>query len=189
MKGGADGVKGDDAGGANGGTAGGGVNSGKPEVGDGGVAVAATEERSTDSGLGRDGAGASAVLGAGAGNEAGRAGGVAGAFGVGLLNGAGSQASGERGVARGRDWDSDRALDVPACGFPTFGFPIGGVFWPVGAGMEMTPPQTEQRARTPEGGTFAGSTLNIERQSGQLTFIRSLQPAGCREKPAAAPAA
>jgi len=34
--------------------------------------------------------------------------------------------------------------------------------------MEITPPQTEQRARTPAGGTFAGSTRKIERQSGQL---------------------
>ena len=60
-------MNGDGAGGAmNGGTAGGGVNSGSPDVGDGGVAVAATEARSIDSGLGRDAAGlplSSAVAG------------------------------------------------------------------------------------------------------------------------------
>jgi hypothetical protein len=69
-------VNGARAGGANGGGAGGGVNSGSPEVGDGGVAVAATEPRSTDSGLWRDDAGTSEVLGVGGGDEAGRAPGV-----------------------------------------------------------------------------------------------------------------
>jgi len=63
----------------NGGTAGGGVNSGSPDVGDGGVAVAATEDRSTDSGLGRGAAGTSAVRGGNAGGgDAGRGGGAAG---------------------------------------------------------------------------------------------------------------
>ena len=50
-----------------------------------------------------------------------------------------------------------------------------GVVWPVGAGMAITPLHTEHRARTPDGGTFAGSTRKMERQSGQLTFIHSLQ--------------
>jgi hypothetical protein len=35
----------------------------------------------------------------------------------------------------------------------------------------MTPPQTEHRARTALGGTFAGSTRKTERHSGQETFI------------------
>ena len=68
-------MNGDGAGGMNGGTAGGGVNSGSPEVGDGGVAVAAAEARSTDSGLGLGAAGISEVLDGG-GGEAGRAEGV-----------------------------------------------------------------------------------------------------------------
>src|ERR1700686_762526 len=55
--------------------------------------------------------------------------------------------------------------------------------------MEMTPLQTEHRARTPEGGTLEGSTRKMERQSGQLTFIHSLRSGGHRESPAAAPAA
>jgi hypothetical protein len=46
----------------------------------------------------------------------------------------------------------------------------------LGAGMEMIPLQTEHRAFTPEGGTFAGSTRKTERQSGQLTFISELPP-------------
>src|SRR5450759_414205 len=55
--------------------------------------------------------------------------------------------------------------------------------------MEMTPLHTEHRARTPEGGTLAGSTRNMERQSGQLTFIHSLRSCVHRESPAAVPAA
>ena len=39
-----------------------------------------------------------------------------------------------------------------------------------GALTEITPPQTEQRARTPPSGTFAGSTRKIEWQSGHVTF-------------------
>jgi hypothetical protein len=59
-------VNGDDeAGGMNGGTDGGGLNSGSPDAGEGGVAVAAVEECSTDSGLAR-GAATSAVLDGGA---------------------------------------------------------------------------------------------------------------------------
>jgi len=53
----------------------------------------------------------------------------------------------------------------------------------------MTPLQTEQRARTPLGGTLAGSTLKMDRQSGQLTFIHSLRSGVHRESPAAAPVA
>ena len=52
----------------------------------------------------------------------------------------------------------------------------------------MTPLHTEHRARTPAGGTFAGSTRKMDRQSGQLTFIRSLRSGVCRELREAAPA-
>jgi hypothetical protein len=64
-----------------------------------------------------------------------------------------------------------------------------GVLAPLGAGMVMTPLQTEHRARTPLGGTLVGSTRKIERQSGQLTFIHSLRSGEHRVLPAAAPAA
>ena len=53
--------------GRTGGVGAGGVNSGNPDEGDGGVAVAVTDARSIDSGLGRDAAGLSAVRGAGGG--------------------------------------------------------------------------------------------------------------------------
>ncbi len=98
-----------------------------------------------------------------------------------LLNGAGSQLSAACGVERGREGELDADADVPL-----WAVPAGGVVWPVGVGMEMTPPQTEQRARTPEGGTFAGSTRKIERQSGQLTFIHFLQSSAHRGRRAAA---
>ena len=58
------GLNGAAAGGGVNGTAGGGgggVNCGRPDDGDGGVAVAVTEARSTDSGLGRPAGGASAA--------------------------------------------------------------------------------------------------------------------------------
>jgi hypothetical protein len=38
--------------------------------------------------------------------------------------------------------------------------------------MAITPPHTEQRARTPASGIFAGSTRNTELHSGQVTFMR-----------------
>src|SRR5688572_6259990 len=61
-------VKGDEeAVGMNGGTAGGGLNSGSPEAGDGGVAVAAGDERSIDSCRALGAAGFSAVLSGGGG--------------------------------------------------------------------------------------------------------------------------
>lgn len=41
--------------------------------------------------------------------------------------------------------------------------------------MAMTPPQTEQRARTPVAGTLAGSTRNTERHSGHETVITPLR--------------
>lgn len=37
--------------------------------------------------------------------------------------------------------------------------------------IAITPPHTEQRARTPLAGTFDGSILKIDRQSGQATVI------------------
>src|SRR5688500_578975 len=64
----AGGLNGDEeAGGMNGGTGGGGLNSGSPDAGEGGVAVAAAAECSTDSGLVRGAPATSAVLGGGAG--------------------------------------------------------------------------------------------------------------------------
>ena len=39
--------------------------------------------------------------------------------------------------------------------------------------MVITPPQTEHRARATATGTFAGSTRNTERHSGQVTFMPS----------------
>ena len=101
-----------------------------------------------------------------------------------LLKGGGSHPSCACGVERELAWEADSEPDVPVRGDPD-----GGVLWPVGAGMDITPPQTEQRARTPEGGTLAGSTRKIERQSGQLTFIRPLQSSAHRGMRAAAPAA
>jgi hypothetical protein len=41
-------------------------------------------------------------------------------------------------------------------------------------GIAMIAPQTEQRARTPADGTFAGSTRNTEWHSGHVTFIGTL---------------
>jgi hypothetical protein len=41
-------------------------------------------------------------------------------------------------------------------------------------GIAMIAPQTEQRARTPAVGTFAGSTRNTEWHSGHVTFIGTL---------------
>ena len=61
------------------------------------------------------------------------------------------------------------------------GVPNADCTTPADAGVTMTgnvppliaimPPHTEQRARTPLAGTFAGSTRNTERQSGQPTVI------------------
>jgi hypothetical protein len=161
-----------------GGVCGAGVNPGSPDVGEGGVAVAAAVVRSIDSGRGRGAAGTSTDHGCcggpaergvdGAGDD--------GAAGVrcevspkmavfqslfgGVGRGGGGAGSFEDGEVR---WVS-----------------VGGVFCPVGAGIEITPPQTEQRARTPAGGTFAGSTRKIERQSGQLTFIHFLRSFAAR---------
>ena len=42
--------------------------------------------------------------------------------------------------------------------------------------MVITPPQTEQRARTPVGGILVGSTRNTERHSGHETFIDPRPP-------------
>ncbi|HJQ10669.1 MAG TPA: hypothetical protein VJ840_06510 [Gemmatimonadaceae bacterium] len=78
--------------------------------------------------------------------------------------------------------------DAGAAGVVVRGAEVPGVATPLGAGMVMTPLQTEHRARTPLGGTLAGSTRKIERQSGQLTFIHSLRSCEHRVSPAGAPA-
>src|SRR5450759_600392 len=175
-----------EAAGAAGGAGDRGVNSRSPDEGDGGVAVAVTEARPIDSGLGREAAGVSTVRGGGGGGDgAGRCpGGVAGTRCDAEPNGGGSQPPCAAGAERGRSCDPDSRGGVAGRSPPP-----GGVVWPVGAGMEMTPLHTEHRARTPEGGTLAGSTRNMERQSGQLTFIHSLRSCVHRESPAAVPAA
>jgi hypothetical protein len=95
---------------------------------------------------GRDGGvGVGASRGAGVGEV------VAGA-GVGTELGArvGGGAPSDMGVAAGGGANSS-SIGAPA---PTM----------------MTPPHTEQRARTPPDGTFAGSTRNTELHSGHETF-------------------
>ena len=59
------------------------------------------------------------------------------------------------------------------------------------AEIVMTPPHTEQRARTVVEGTFAGSTRKIERHSGQETFTSPPSRPSCRvvRRPAAPPQA
>jgi hypothetical protein len=130
MNGGAAGaVKAADAGGVNGDTGGDGdVNSGNPVEADGGVAVAATDARSTDSGLGLGAAWASALGGDWGGGAGGRCmEGTAEARGP-LLNGGGSQPSCPCGVERGRAWEADSEPDVPELEVPTRGAPDAGVF-------------------------------------------------------------
>jgi hypothetical protein len=53
--------------------------------------------------------------------------------------------------------------------------------------MAITPPHTEQRARTPVAGTFAGSTRKTDRQSGQETVIAPALRSGARSDHAAVP--
>jgi len=158
--------------GVNGGTGGGDANSGKPVAGEGGVAVAVTGPLSVGR-LGRGAAGTSAARG-GCGAGAGRwIGGAAGVCRAGAENGGVSQPADAEGGVGGADCLL-RSAGV-ADGVGVREAPVVGVAWPVGAGIVITPLQTEHLARTPAGGTFAGSTRKMERQSGQLTFIRSLQ--------------
>ena len=49
--------------------------------------------------------------------------------------------------------------------------------------MVITPPQTEQRARTLAAGTLSGSTRKIERHSGHTTFMPSLPSTRQRPDP------
>jgi hypothetical protein len=168
--------------GRNGGCAGvcdAGANSGTPDVGEGGVAVAAAVLRSIDSGRDRGATGTSVERGAG-GGAAGR-----GTAGAGNDDAAEGRCTGSPKIAWsqplfacgvGRGGVDDGSFDVGDGRW----LPAGAVLCPVGAGIEITPPQTEQRARTPDGGTFAGSTRKIERQSGQLTFIHSLRSFAAR---------
>jgi hypothetical protein len=88
------------------------VNSGSPVDGEGGVAVAAAEARSTDSGLGLGAAGTSALGGAGGWGAGGRCmDGTAEARGA-EPNGCGSQPSCACGVERGRAWGAGSGADV-----------------------------------------------------------------------------
>jgi hypothetical protein len=164
-----------------GGVCGAGLNSGSPELGEGGVAVAAAVVRSIDSGRGRGAAGTSADHGC-CGGAAAR--GVAGVTGAGDDGAAGVRSDVSPKIAVFQSLFGGVGRGVACAGWFETGdvrwLPVGGVFCPVGAGIEITPPQTEQRARTPAGGTFAGSTRKIERQSGQLTFIHSLRSFSAR---------
>ena len=140
-------------------------NPATPDDGDGGVAVAVTGPVSSRR---RGGAAISPLL-------------------VGPGGGGGGGAYGRGGAAlNGCD---PGAGGVAAAGVADRAAPDVGVPAPLGAGIVMTPLQTEHRARTPFGGTLAGSTRKIERQSGQLTFIHSLRSCEHRVSPAAAPAA
>ena len=64
------------------------------------------------------------------------------------------------GDAEGTAGSGDAARSAPSCAFRV---------------MEMTPPQTEHRARTLAAGSLSGSTRKTERHSGQTTFIPSLR--------------
>ena len=95
-----------------------------------------------------------AAAGAGAtGRGAGTAGLGAGAVGAGAA-GRGAAAAGTGAGRCGAAWGA------------TWGAPFAD-----SATMLMTPPHTEQRARMPAEGTFAGSTRNMDRHSGHVTFI------------------
>jgi hypothetical protein len=107
-----------------------------------------------------------------------------GGAGISAVRGGDGGADGVNGAAGG---PKGGAVCVP--GAVVRGAGALGVLAPLGAGIVMTPLQTEHRARTPLGGTFAGSTRKIERQSGQLTFIHSLRSCERRVLPAAAPVA
>ena len=164
-----------------GGVCGAGVNSGRPDACEGGVAVAATVVRSIDSGRGAAGTSADHGCGGGPAGRGADDGDDDGADDDGAA-GVRCEASPKIAVFQSLLGGVGRAA---ACGGSledgaVCWLPVGGVFWPVGAGIEITPPQTEQRARTPAGGTFAGSTRKIERQSGQLTFIHSLRSFAAR---------
>src|SRR5688500_12487939 len=99
---------------------------------------------------------------------------------VGVENGEESHAPCASGVGRGRCCAGFSLAGVTRGELPD-GPPVL-----VGAGIEIIPLQTEHRAFTPEGGTFAGSTRKTERQSGQLTFIPLLRRCVRHESPAAA---
>ena len=95
--------------------------------------------------------------------------------------GAGATADGSGGAGRGAGGasstceDAGRAGKAPArssrgrAGAKSSPAPARGA-------MVITPPHTEQRARTDAGGILAGSTRKTERHSGQETFTRYLQP-------------
>lgn len=159
------------------------MNSGSPDAGDGGVAVAAAVVRSIDSGRGRGAAGTSADHCCG-GGPAGREAEGADEDGADDDDAVGVRCAVSPNIAVFQSLFGGVGRGAACAGSLEDGevrwLPVGGVLCPVGAGIEITPPQTEQRARTPAGGTFAGSTRKIERQSGQLTFIHSLRSFAAR---------
>jgi hypothetical protein len=110
---------------------------------------------------------------------------VAAAIGAGVALGAGVAVAGAVGddVGAGADAFAGRASDTEDTG-GALREATGGT----GCGFElarspaslddrlivMTPPQTEQRARTAAAGTLSGSTRKTDRHSGQTTFIPAL---------------
>jgi hypothetical protein len=172
----------------------------------GGGGVAAGTDTGGVSATGDAGEGGVGTRGAGAGGVATTA--ASGAFGVGLNGGSEAPSRAfDAGVAtRGIDGGVARGLEIGvarglAGGVCVFGRPATNGPGCSGACLEnasciasteacgragvivipmgITPPQVEQRARTPPCGTFAGSTLYTVEHCGQLTFIPGLHSRLC----------
>jgi hypothetical protein len=108
--------------------------------------------------------------GGGVGARGGGGGGGVTARGSSIASGSGiaskSESNSGVGTRSGNDGAGGGAIDAAASGALARDADVANS----GALTEITPPQTEQRARTPPSGTFAGSTLKIDRQSGHVTF-------------------
>ena len=110
-----------------------------------------------------------AALGSGSGGGTGASTGI----GAGSGSGSGSNScAGGSGAASAADSNIGAGTIATGGGInATLGRAIASAASPnSGAETAMTPPHTEQRARTPPIGTLAGSTRNTDRQSGQVTF-------------------
>jgi len=112
-----------------------------------------------------DGAGGVAIAGGGACTGAG-GGGAGGSAALGAA-GAGATGGGAGGVCTGCAGRAAMIGALPLVDANSSAAPEGGE-------IVITPPQTEQRARTVVEGTRAGSTRKTERHSGQATFTRGL---------------
>ena len=121
-------------------------------------------------GAGRGGIASTAGVGATEGGTTRDTGIGAGARTVGIGAATGLGAAGSAGAARGAALADDRATDVAPAD-------ANSARASSPAAIVMTPPQTEQRARTLVSGTFDGSTRKIDRHSGQVTFMTFPQPA------------